>query len=168
MKKVIKIIVVVLVVLLIILLGFYYGYIYFSAHANKYINKSNPITEYRQDYILEIERDNKNCVPMVLKLFDDKTYELYTDYHACKPMEVCLLMLKYTKSTKGTYDYDLSKILSTVEEDNGGYTNDNVPEYVLYTQDDSYIVKHNQTNQYINELLKQLDIDMNQCANANY
>lgn len=168
MKKVVKTIIIIIIVLALLVAVLYYGELFIKSHQNKYVNKSNPIIEIRQDYILTIEKENKKCVPLELRLYPDNTYELYTDYDACKPMETCLLMLKYTKSIKGTYDYDLSKILSTVEEDIGGYTEDTLPEYVIHTQDDSYIVKHNQTNQYINELLKQLDIDLNQCANANY
>ena len=53
---------------------------------------------------------------------------------------------------------------------------DNLPEYEIYLGEKyiqkydtlTFTVEKGQTNKYLNELLKQLDIDLNQCANHDY
>ena len=165
MKKAVKTIIIIIIVLALLVAVLYFGELFIKSHQNKYVNKSSNITEYRVDYVLKITHGKKNCIPVELNLYSDNTYELYTDYYECKPFQTCLLMLKYSKSIKGTYKYDLNKIINSIEEVKTGTDMNNLPEYELYTQDYSYIANN---NQYLDELLKQIDVDLKQCANANY
>ena len=145
---------------------------------NKYKGQGTELLKEHGDTILHIERGNKsNCVRVMLSLYEDNQYELFTDYAECKPGGICNADLRYTKSIKGTYDYDLIKIIeaSTNANDNL-YSMDNLPEYELYLGEkyvqkfdtNMFVVENGQTNNYLDELLEQLNVDLNSCANPDY
>ena len=86
-------------------------------------------------------------------------------------------MLKYTKSVKGTYKYDVEKIIkASVNTDNKSYDMSNLPEYEIYLGDkymskyDSlmFTVEKGRKNKYLNELLDMLDVDLDKCAKPDY
>lgn len=145
---------------------------------NKYKGQGTELLKNEGDIILSVERGNKsNCIRVMLTLYEDNQYELFTDYRECRPWQTCTADLKYTKSIKGTYDYDVVKIIETSTNANDkSYSIDNLPEYELYLGEkyiqeyDTLIftVEKGQTNKYLDELLKQLDVDLNQCANPDY
>ena len=74
--------------------------------SNQCINYSEKIgTETLTEHgnlILSIEMVNKKYVPVLLSIYDDETYELFTAYASCKPGSMCNSELVYTKSIKGT------------------------------------------------------------------
>lgn len=140
--------------------------------------QSTELLKEHGDLIFSIERGNKSgCIRVMLALYEDNQYELFTDYSACKPNQYCTMDLRYTKSVKGTYDYDASKIIeASTNANNKSYSMDNLPEYELYLGEKyiqkydtlTFTVEKEQTNKYLDELLKQLDVDLNQCANPDY
>jgi hypothetical protein len=140
-------------------------------------NKDSEVLENHGTTMISIEKVNLNCVTVMLTLYDDNQYELFTDYATCKQGENCTSTLKYTKSIKGTYNYDLEKIIESATNANDkSYTNDTIPEYTI-TLGDQYVQKYDsleysvekgQTNTYLNELLNQLNVDLDQCANPDY
>ena len=135
-----------------------------------------PLTN-KTDLIFTISTSNKSCVPVKLAVYEDGTYELFTTYKTCRPGETCTMMLTYTKSIKGTYNYDVMKIIdnSTKANDNG-YTNDNLPLYQIYMSDGyvkkgyqyNYTVEKNQSNKYLEEFLNEIDIELETCAEQEY
>jgi hypothetical protein len=140
-------------------------------------DKSSEVLENHGDILISIEKVNLDCVTVMLTLYDDNQYELFTDYATCREEESCSGTLKYTKSIKGTYHYDIDQIIESATNANDkSYTNDDHPEYSI-TLGEQYILKYDsleytvevgQTNTYLNELLNQLNIDLNQCATADY
>ena len=148
-------------------------------HKNRTDLKGTDLLENHGDVVFSIiKRGNGNdCVKVELALYEDNQYELFTDYATCKPGKTCTMELRYTKSIKGTYDYDLNKIINASTNANEKlYSMDNLPEYEI-TLGEKYIKKYNtltftveknQTNNYLDELLKQIDINLDQCANQDY
>ncbi len=180
MKKRMLIISLVLVVLIISVCVFRYfmgpigSYI---GHDSKYRNKGSDIYQKYDRISLYIKR-RKKCIPVSLNLYDDGTYELFTEYETCRPFETCTLALKYTKSIKGKYDYDLTKILdeSIIE---GSYDGDkNNINYNLYAASfntnlgseyfHDYVISKDKTNKSLEELLDSIDIDLDVCAIPDY
>ena len=87
------------------------------------------------------------------------------------------MILKYTKSIKGNYNYDLEKILSESKNANNlSFDMDNLPEYEITLGESlinkyntlSFVVEKNKNNKYLDELLNLIDIDLNKCANVEY
>lgn len=135
------------------------------------------ILENHGEVLISIHVGNKDCVPVSLSLYDDGTYELFTAYQSCRPGRICTSMLKYTKSVKGTYKYDVEKIIkASVNADNKSYDMSNLPEYEIYLGD-KYISKYDslmftvekgKKNKYLNELLDMIDVDLEKSAKPDY
>jgi len=145
---------------------------------NKYKGQGTELLKEHEDVIFRVERGNKsNCVRVMLTLYENNQYELFTDYADCKLWRTCTLELRYTKSIKGTYDYDVIKIIeASINANDKLYSTDNLLEYKLYLGE-KYVQKYDimmftvekgQTNKYLDELLKQLDVDLDSCANPDY
>lgn len=135
------------------------------------------ILENHGEVLISIHVGNKDYVPVSLSLYDDGTYELFTAYESCRPGRICTSILKYTKSVKGTYKYDLEKIIkASVNADNKSYDMSNLPEYEIYLGDkymnkyDSlmFTVEKGKKNKYLNELLDMIDVDLDKCAKPDY
>lgn len=144
---------------------------------NKYKGKGTAPLEEHGNLLFEVERENKDCVNIKLALYDDGQYELFTDYATCRPFRSCTRALRYTKSVKGTYEYDTLKIIeASTNANDKAYSMDDLPEYRLYVGEEyskkydtlSFTVEKGQTNRYLDELLEQLDIDLDACANPDY
>ena len=135
------------------------------------------ILENHGEVLISIHVGNKDYVPVSLSLYDDGTYELFTAYESCRPGRICTSMLKYTKSVKGTYKYDVEKIIkASVNADSKSYDMSNLPEYEIYLGD-KYISKYDslmftvekgKKNKYLNELLDMIDVDLDKCAKPDY
>ena len=114
--------------------------------------------------------DNKtDCIPIQLDVFADGRYTLYTSYEDCPPNSTCNAMLKYNKAIGGTYDYDVMKIIQySVIADDMTFTNENLPEYEIYpaNQEKVYHLITDKNNEYLDEFLKQIDVNLKQCAEA--
>ena len=135
------------------------------------------ILENHGEVLISIHVGNKDYVPVSLSLYDDGTYELFMAYESCRPGRICTSMLKYTKSVKGTYKYDVEKIIkASVNADNKSYDMSNLPEYEIYLGDkymnkyDSlmFTVEKGKKNKYLNELLDMIDVDLDKCAKPEY
>jgi len=144
---------------------------------NKYKGKGTELLKEHGNVIFSVITGNKDCVTVQLTLYDDNQYELFTDYADCKPWQNCNLDLKYTKSIKGNYNYDVIKIIeASTNANDKSYLMDNLPEYELYLGEKyiekydtlSFTVEKGQKNIYLNELLEELDIDLELCANPDY
>ena len=145
---------------------------------NKYKGQGTEPLKEHGDVALHIDSGNKgNCVKVTLVLYEDNQYELFTDYKECRSWQTCTMELQYTKSIKGTYNYDVTKIIeASTNANDKSYTKDNLPEYELYLGEKyvqkydtaMFVVEKGQTNNYLDELLEQLDVDLNQCANPDY
>lgn len=135
-----------------------------------------PLTNHKED-ILTITMGNKTCVPLQLTVYEDGTYELFTAYESCRPGDICTSMLKYTKSIKGKTDYDVLKIIKEdgVEMDKA-HSMDNLPEYEIYMGNSYvekgygyyYTIEKGQTNKSLEEFLKEIDVELKVCAEAEY
>lgn len=94
---------------------------------------------------------------------------LWFMYAACPPNSTCNAMLKYNKAIGGTYDYDVMKIIkNSVIADEITFTNENLPEYEIYpaNQEKVYHLITDKNNEYLDEFLKQIDVNLKQCAEA--
>lgn len=120
---------------------------------------------------------NKNCVPLQLAIYEDGVYELFTAYKSCKSGKFCTDMLSYSKSIKGTTKYDVLKIIKEkgVEKDKAHSMND-LPEYEIYMGNSYvekgygyyYTIEKGQTNKSIEELLKEINVELKVCAEPEY
>ncbi len=116
--------------------------------------------------------DNKtDCIPIQLNVFDDGSYTLYNSYESCPPYTTCNAMLKYSKSVTGTYNYDVLKIIqSSVIADDMTFTNTNLPEYEIHlgNQEKVYYLITDKNNAYLDEFLKQIDVNLKKCVETDY
>ena len=116
--------------------------------------------------------DNKtDCIPIQLNVFDDGSYTLYTSYEACPPNSTCNSMLKYSDSVTGTYNYDVMKIIqNSVIADDIIFTKDNLPEYEIFlgNQEKAYSLITDKNNAYLEEFLKQIDVNLKKCSEPDY
>ena len=116
--------------------------------------------------------DNKtDCIPIQLNVFDDGSYTLYTSYEECPPNTTCNSMLKYSEAVKGAYNYDVMKIIqNSVIADDMTFTNTNMPEYEIYlgNQEKVYYLITDKNNAYLDEFLKQIDVNLKKCAEPDY
>ena len=129
------------------------------------------------EYINDISYDNfifsrrinrKKCVPMQLSIYKNNQYILHTAHEACKPNQNCTSMLKYTKSIKGIYNYDIIQIIKhSTDANNLQFTNDSLPKYEIFAGNE-YMFITDEDNKYLSEFLKLLNIDLNQCAEPDY
>ncbi|MCM1371037.1 MAG: helix-turn-helix transcriptional regulator [Clostridium sp.] len=148
--------------------------------SNKCINYPTEIgekpLETHGELLINIQTGKKKYVPVSLSIYDDGTYELFTAYEACKPGRLCNMMLKYTKSIKGTYNYDIRKILEySINANNKSYSMENLPEYEIYlglwTEEYDtlmFTVEKGKKNKYLDEFLKSINVDLNKCAKPEY
>lgn len=126
---------------------------------------------------MTISMGNKNCVPLQLAIYEDGVYELFTAYKSCKPGKFCTDMLSYSKSIKGTTKYDVLKIIKEkgVEKDKVHSMN-NLPEYEIYMGNSYvekgygyyYTIEKGQTNKSIEKLLKEINVELQVCAEPEY
>lgn len=135
------------------------------------------ILEHHSDALISIHVGNKSYVPVSLTLYDDGTYELFTSYLTCKPGRVCTSILKYSKSVKGTYNYDIEKILkASTNANDKSYSMDNLPKYEIYLGEkymkkyDSlmFTVEKGKKNKYLDEFLELINVDLSKCAKPEY
>ena len=149
-----------------------------TGYRNKYKDKGTELLEEHGDVILTIESGkNSECVKVMLALYEDNQYELFTEYKECRFWQTCTTDLKYTKSIKGIYDYDIKNIIETSSNANDkSYSKDNLPEYELHLGEKyikkydtmMFVVENDQTNNYLDELLEQINVDLDSCANPDY
>ena len=120
------------------------------------------------DVIFIIEKNNKCRIPVSLVIYKNNKYKLFIEYKACRPGVACTMMLEYTKSIEGTYDYNIIEIIRHSEDANiFQYNSDNKPEYSIMSGKNHNFITDSD-NKYLKELLKQLNIDLNQCAKPDY
>ena len=135
------------------------------------------ILSQSKDVLISINIGNKDFVPVSLSLYDDGTYELFTAYETCKPGRICTSMLKYIKSIKGKYNYDIEKILkASTNADKLSFDMNHLPEYEIHLGKDLtlkynsllFVVEKRKRNKYLNELLKMINVDLSKCAKPIY
>lgn len=163
-------------ILIILICGFMILGITGCGKANNKLGGDTPLTNHSEK-TFTIRMVNKSCIPVQLTLYDDGNYELFTTYESCRPGQLCNDMLKYTKSIKGKYDYDIMKILEddSIEVDKS-HSMDNLPEYEIYMGNYYvengygyyYTVEKGKVNKYLDELLESLNVDLSICAEPEY
>lgn len=143
-----------------------------SGENNKH-EEDIPLTKEPADIVFTISKKQNDCIPVEITVYKDGTYELFTAYETCKEDEVCASMLKYTKSTKGKYDFDVMKIIDNSKNTNDMIDiNDNLIDYEIYMgssyieegYNNLYIIEKEQTNKYLDEFLKEINVNLNKCA----
>lgn len=119
--------------------------------------------------IFSVEYEKGNCeIPLLLGIYKNGKYSLSTEYKACKPGVLCNLMLQYTKSIEGKYNYDVIEIIRhSVDANLYQYTNDNFPEFMIYSGK-GHEFTTDSDNKYLKELLISINVDLTQCAKPNY
>lgn len=111
------------------------------------------------------------CIPVQLNVYDDGKYELNTSYKTCHPNENCNMKLEYSEIVRGTYNYDVMKIIqnSTIADDMT-FTNETRAEYEIYTGNGEkvYMLITDSNNKYLKEFLKKIDVNLKTCADPDY
>lgn len=135
------------------------------------------ILENPGNTLISIQYAKRSHVPIMLSVYDDGTYELFTSYASCKPGRVCTSMLKYTKSIKGIYNYDIEKILNaSTNADGMSFDMSKLPVYEIYLGEEymkkydslMFVVEDSKKNQYLDEFLNSINVDLNKCAKPDY
>lgn len=122
-----------------------------------------------EDLIFIVEKKNSKCdIPVQLNVYKNNKYTLLTEYKACRPGVACDSMLQYVKSSEGKYNYDVIEIIRhSVDANLFQYTNDNLPEYMIFSgKGHSFITDSD--NKYLKELLESINVDLTECAKPNY
>ena len=124
--------------------------------------------------IMNISYSNKSCVPVRLSFYDDGVYELFTEYETCDPeSKDCNAVLKYIKSVHGKYDYDVKKIIENARKE-PEFSPDNSPIIEIYPKEGYdgdgyyYTINQNDDKKDLDEVLKQINVNLDECAKANY
>ncbi|MGN1371320.1 MAG: helix-turn-helix domain-containing protein [Candidatus Coprovivens sp.] len=121
------------------------------------------------DLIFSVEYKKSKCdIPVLLNIYNNNKYTIYTEYKACKPGKTCTMMLQYMKPIEGKYDYDVIEIIKhSVDANIHQYTNESLPEYLISSgKGHSFITDFD--NKYLKEFLESINIDLSQCAKPNY
>ena len=135
------------------------------------------ILENPGNVLISIQYAKRSYVPVSLSVYDNGTYELFTSYDDCKPGRVCTSMLRYTKSIKGNYNYDIEKILSaSTNADGMSFDMNKLPVYEIYLGEEymekydslMFVVENGKKNQYLDEFLNSINVDLNKCAKPDY
>ena len=137
----------------------------------KHINKDDIVTDDGFLFSINWGNNKTDCIPIQLDVFADGRYTLYTSYEACPPNSTCNAMLKYNEAVGGTYNYDVMKIIqNSVIADDITFTNKNLPEYEIYpgNQEKIYYLITDKNNGYLDEFLKQIDVNLKKCAEPDY
>lgn len=121
------------------------------------------------DLIFSVEYKKSKCdIPVLLNIYKNNKYTLYTEYKTCKPGKACNAMLQYTKSIEGKYDYDIIEIIRhSIDANLHQYTNDNLPEYMIISGKSHEFIT-DADNKYLKELLESINVDLSQCAKPVY
>ncbi len=121
------------------------------------------------DLIFSVETQKSNCdIPVVLSIYKDNKYKLFTEYKGCKSNTFCTSDLRYNKFIEGTYDYDVIEIIRrSVDANNHQYNSYNLPDYSIFSGKGHNFVTDND-NKYLKEFLDLIDVDLDKCAKANY
>ena len=135
------------------------------------------ILENPGNVLISIQYAKRSYVPISLSVYDNGTYELFTSYADCKPGRVCTSMLRYTKSIKGNYNYDIEKILSaSTNADGMSFEMSKLPVYEIYLGEEymkkydslMFVVENGKKNKYLDEFLDTLNVDLKKCAKPDY
>ncbi len=119
------------------------------------------------DLIFSISDGKKECIPVLLSIYKNNRFVLYTMYKACKG-EICNFMLSYTKYTSGTFNYDIMEIIRhSSDASNIQFNNENLPDYEIFTGNGYNFVTDND-NRHLIDFLKMIDVDLNKCASPDY
>ena len=119
--------------------------------------------------IFSIEYKKGECdIPVLLNVYKNNKYSLLTEYKTCKPGVVCNSMLQYINPIEGKYDYNVIEIIRhSVDANLHQYTNDNLPEYMIFSgKGHSFITDFD--NKYLKELLELINVDLTECAKPKY
>ena len=131
----------------------------------------------KDNLIFTVTVGDKDCVPVELAVYEDKTYELFNAYQACPSGVLCNDMLVYTRSIKGVYDYDVMSILddeSMIVD--GVHPMDQLPKYDIYMSDKyvkmgygyNYSVSNGKENESLQKFLDDIGVNLGLCADADY
>ena len=104
---------------------------------------------------------NTECVPVKLVLYDDNSYKLYTEL--CREDEACDGL--YRTNITSTYEFDVPSLfdLASVQKLDDGNKNADWKAYTLTTGKGVEYIS-NSNNVQLNNLLEQLQLDLNTCA----
>ncbi len=120
------------------------------------------------DLVFSINIGDKKCIPVQLNIYKDNKYILYTAYKECKPKVLCTMMLEYTKSIEGNYDYDIMQIIKhSSDANNKQFSMDNLPKYEIFSGKGHNFVTDDD-NKYLKEFLNSINVDLTKCAEADY
>lgn len=120
------------------------------------------------DLLFSIESESTSCIPLLLEIYKNNKYVLYTKYKSCKRGKLCLDILEYTDPIEGKYDFDLIEIIrhstdanlhTYITGDFSNYTISSGMGYKFTTDDD---------NKYLKDFLKSLNINLKKCAKPKY
>lgn len=120
------------------------------------------------DLVFSIEFRNKNCnIPVLLNVYKDNKYKLYTTYKSCKTI-MCTSELRYIDSVDGTYDYDILEIIKHSEDANlFQYNSESNFMYEIFSgKNHPFVTDDN--NRYLKEFLELINVDLKECAIASY
>lgn len=120
------------------------------------------------DVIFNVEVHNLDCITVLLSVLKNNKYVLYTAYKACPQGELCNLMLEYTKTVQGTYDFDVMEIIKhSIDANNMTFTNDTIPKYRISSGKGHQFVS-NDDNKPLRDFLKSINVDLEKCADPDY
>jgi len=121
------------------------------------------------DLIFSIEYKKSKCdIPVLLNIYQNNKYALLTEYKSCKPGVACNLMLQYINPVEGKYNYNVIEIIRhSVDANLHQYTNDNLPEYMIFSGKGHNFIT-DADNKYLKELLVSINVDLTKCASPKY
>lgn len=143
---------------------------------NNYITEpSTPVLNNYEKLLLSINTKSKDFVPVLLSIYDDNTYELFTTYKDCEPGTLCSMPLIYTSSVKGTYNYDIDSLINKLINNKNYIYNKKSNTYYDISLGDIYVEKYdtlnisiNANNKYLKQFLNSLNVDLSKCAKPEY
>lgn len=117
--------------------------------------------------IFTVSRADKGCTSMILNVYEDATYKLYTSYKACRPGHTCTMSLIYSEFESGTYDYDVLKIINhSKQEESASSLYEPKYEIFIGKNNQRYVIGSN--NEYLENFLNSINVNLDKCAKKDY
>lgn len=122
---------------------------------------SNAIDNYSA-FRIDTPMKDENCVAVSLDLYKNGKYEFFKAYKKEIQSHLDTPFYVYTKSDKGRYSYDLFKIIDGLSKYDG--VSENYKYIITVDNDEKYVIMEGQSNKYLDELLNEIDVNLDICA----
>ncbi len=129
-------------------------------------NSTDILTHYPDEYLYITYGKSVDCHPVYLRLYNDKTYELFTIYEIASHYAAANdIGPNFIKSIKGSVQVDFDKILAdAVLEESLSSSEDLIKYKISDNKGHVYVITSDKADSYLDSLLDEINVDLTSCA----